>query len=96
MHANKFLHMNRSAADPSLGDVRYEMDFAVGGEPRTTTVPGNSNLRSFHAEITIRGFDVETFSGFDIGATANVPNQAIIDKGSTMDTLVVSPPVQTR
>lgn len=88
MHANKWLYLSRSKDDAT--QVRFEMDFPEGGHPKSTTVPNNSNLRSWSAEILIRGFDIETIDGIDAGETAGVPNQAIVGEGNTATEITIS------
>lgn len=80
MHKNKFL---------PVGNTKYEFDFQPEGTPKGTTVPGNSNLRSFGAKILIRGFDIEGMSGLSIGTTAGVPNEQITERNKTVDEVVV-------
>lgn len=93
MHRTKFFVMLRNDADESKGTVRYEMDFEPDGEPKATMTSGsdhtnNSNLRSFHARIIIRGFNVESFSGVNSGVgPTGVPNHAITEQGHMMETL---------
>jgi len=94
MHKNKWLYMNRSATDPTKGQVRWEMDFdGPGSQPKSTTVPNNSNLRSWTAEIVIRGFDIEAFSGLVTDGTTDpsnlIPAHAVIDHGRCADTVNV-------
>ena len=84
MHHTKFLHMDRSATDPTLGRVKYEMDVVT--MPHTTTIPNNSNVRAFMSEIVVRGFDIEAFSGVNAGETGGVPNQAVISRGAINET----------
>jgi hypothetical protein len=89
MHKNKKLAMNKSASDPSKGVVKYEMDFQDRGQPKARSlnvgVETASNLRVFDASIVVRGFDIETASGIDAGTTAGVPNQAVVERGKTID-----------
>jgi hypothetical protein len=97
MHKNKFIFLDRDKDDPSKGNVNYEMDFQPGGAPKSVMgAAGNSNLRSFSAKFLIRGFDIETTTGVDAGTTAGVPNQAIVSRGKTSDSLILQPIVQTK
>lgn len=89
-HANKFIYLDRDSDDPTLGAVRYEMDFTSGGLPRATTTPNKDNVRSFSAEFVIRGIDIECFSGMDLGATFGVPNQAIVNRGRSATDLNIT------
>ncbi len=95
MHKNKWLYMDRSATDPTKGRVRYEMDFEPNGLPRNSTQPNNSNLRSWHASIVIRGFDIEAFSGLTIDGTPDpanlIPAHAIVDHGRNADIVTLAP-----
>lgn len=95
MHKNKWLVVTRTA-DPASPTVRYELDFEPGGQPKVTTVPNDSNIRSFTAEIVVRGFDVEYLAGMDAGqdAATGVPNQAIVGRGKLVDEVVLDPTVQ--
>ena len=95
MHKTKYLAMDRNATDPTQGAVSYELDFQPDGQPKTTTVPNNSNIRSFSSEIVIRGFDIEAQSGLAAGTTAGIPNQAVVEQGKTLDDLQLDPTVQT-
>lgn len=98
MHRNKWLVMDRDPKDATKGTVRYEMDFAPDGQPRNSTVPNNSNVRSWVASIVIRGFDIEAFSGLlDDGApdpSHLVPAHAVIDKVRAADNVQLDPAVQ--
>jgi len=91
MHKTKFLTLDRDPADPTKGTVQYELDFQSGGQPTSTTTANNSNIRSFSAEILVRGFDIEIPAGVGGGTTFGVPNQAIVRRGKTMDELVLDP-----
>ena len=63
-HRNKYLRVLCDATDPSLGFVRYEIDFVEeGGEPNVTSRIGESNVRSFSGTMLIRGLDLEDFEG---------------------------------
>jgi hypothetical protein len=93
MHKNKFLYMNRSATDASKGEIRWEMDFEPHGQPKNTTTPNNSNLRSWEAKIVVRGFDIETFSGLATDGAPDpaslIPAHAIVEHGRYADDVVV-------
>ncbi len=89
MHRTKYLPMARNAADPSAGTIAYEFDFVKGGQPKTarihSTEENKSNLRSWEAQIIVRGFDIETVFGVPNGSTAGVPNAAIVRRGYIAD-----------
>lgn len=85
-HRNKYLEMDRDAADPLGGRVRYEMDFTPDGDLRVTTQPNESNVRSFSGSFVVRGFDLEDLAG--------VPGDAIFERTAPADNVVLSPPEQ--
>lgn len=62
LERNPFFYLDRSAADPSLGTVRYELaeqdEFQIGNRPSP------SNVHSFSGSFVIRGVDIEAFAGF--------------------------------
>jgi hypothetical protein len=91
MHANKWLVVDRSSTDPSLGRVRLEMDFSPGGLPKNTTTPNTSNVVSWSANIVIRGLDIEAFAGLTDDGFADpaglVPARAVVAHGQTSDEL---------
>ena len=93
MHANKWLVVDRSATDPTLGQVRIEMDFAPGGLPKNTSTPNTSNVVSWSANILLRGLDIEAFSGLTTDGYADaaslVPRHAVERHEPTAD--VVNP-----
>ena len=62
-HRNKFLELDRDPNNPVAGQVRYEMDFAPGGDLKVTSQPNESNVRSFSGSFVIRGFDLEDLAG---------------------------------
>lgn len=61
---NPYFYLDRDPNDPSQGRVRYEMDFAAGGDFAVTGEANTDNLRSFTGTVVIRGFDVEDLAGF--------------------------------
>lgn len=63
-HRNKYLIMDRDASDSTKGTVSYELDFLPGTEPKVIVAPNESNLRSFHGRIAIKGIDLEDIVGF--------------------------------
>lgn len=95
MHGNKFLRVDRSPTDPTLGSVKHELDFFEGGLPKNTTVPNNSNVLGWSARILIRGFDIEAFGGIDAGTTNGVPDHAIVSRGKTATAVNVDPATQS-
>lgn len=97
MHANKWLVVDRSGSDPTQGQVRFEMDFAPGGQPKSTTTPNTSNVVSWSANIVIRGIDIEAFSGIvDPALIGGVPSHAVVQHGQTADEIVLDPAVPTK
>lgn len=98
MHKNKWLRMDRSPTNAALGQVKYEMDFEPAGLPTTTTVPNNSNVRSWSAKIVIRGFDIESISGLAIDGTSDpselLSAHAVIDHGRNADDVVLAPSIK--
>jgi hypothetical protein len=89
MHANKWLYMDRSATDPTKGQVRYELDFAPNGQPKNTTSPNTSNVVSWSANIRLRGFDIESFAGLTADGTVDpaglIPAHAAVEHGQTAE-----------
>lgn len=89
MHANKWLVLDRSGTDPSLGTVRFELDFTTGGLPKNTSVPNTSNVVSWSANIIIRGFDIEAFAGLGADGFADqaglLPAHAVQSHEQTAD-----------
>jgi len=65
---NPFLYLQRDPTDATLGRVRYEMDFTDDGDLADTSVPNESNIRSFSGTFVIRGFDIEGVAGFPTDA----------------------------
>jgi len=64
------LRMLRDQNDPSLGFVEYEI--ALTEDFNTTGVANNSNLWAFEGKAVIRGFDIETLAGVDLGIDNSV------------------------
>lgn len=93
MHRTKYLALARSETDPT--QVEYEFDFVTGQQPRSTTVPNSSNLRTFSCQIVVRGFDIEGFAGLDAGRLGGVPKHAIVKQGNVAENVVLDPTVQT-
>lgn len=93
MHHNKWISILRNPADASKGSIRFELDFQPEGQPQTTTIPNNSNVRSWSAKILIRGFDIEAFSGLKTDGTPDpsnlVPAHAVVDHPRAADTIHV-------
>jgi hypothetical protein len=91
--------MARSATDPLLGRVEWEVDFEPGAEPAVVTRGNNANLRSFTGSILVRGVDIEAFSGLPTASIADVPSsipaEGTIAVGKTADEIVVEPSDQT-
>lgn len=58
-----FLRMPRLERDPSAGEASFEFDFEPGGDPKVDGGANESNLHQFSAQVVIRGFDIEDFSG---------------------------------
>jgi len=72
---NPYVYLDRDTSDPSQGRVRYELDFADGGDFEITTGANVSNLRSFSGTVVVRGFDLEDLAGFDgeLGTRVVIP-----------------------
>lgn len=62
-HRNKVLELDRDPADAGAGRVQYEMDLPPDGEPKVTSQPNESNVRSFSGRFVVRGFDLEDLAG---------------------------------
>lgn len=67
---NPYLVVNRSSTDPSLGQVRYDMEWRFAGSVAVTHQGDNSNVESFSGEVRIRGVLLEDMPGV---TTAKVP-----------------------
>lgn len=90
INRNKFLEMDRDPADPSLGKVRYEMDFTEeGGEPSSTDRLNDSNVRSFAGNIIIRGFDLEDLAGVSDDLVTE------LSRVTETDGIIIQPPENT-
>jgi IPT/TIG domain len=63
MASNKYLYFQRIANDPSAGETRFEFDFAPNGYPDESGGSNESNVHQFNAEIMVRAFDIEDWSG---------------------------------
>jgi len=70
-------------ANPAAGRVRYELDLTPGGDLKVTSQPNESNVRSFSGAFVIRGFDLEDLAG--------VPDDAVIERGVTVEDVVLEP-----
>ena len=75
MHKTKFLPVPRDALDPSLGTVRYELDFQPDGLFEMQTRISNSNIRHFEGSIVVRGVDIDEDDGITVrvGRTSGAP-----------------------
>ncbi len=82
-HRNPFIEMERDAANPAAGWVRYEMDLAPNGDLKVTSQPNESNLRSFSGAFTLRGFDFEELAGF--------PSESVVERGALAEEVVLGP-----
>lgn len=88
---NPYVYLDRDPSDPSLGRVRYEFDFAEGGDFEITTGANVSNLRSFSGTVVVRGFDLEDLAGFagELGTRVVIPVEeteiATVQTGETYD-----------
>ena len=95
MHANKWLVIDRVAGQPTLGQIRVEMDFALGGLPKNATVPNTSNVRSWSANFLLRGLDIESFGGLLADGTADpaglVPAHAVVDHVPAAEEILILP-----
>jgi len=80
---NPYLEMLRDADDPSKGTVRYEMDFAPGGDLRVGGQADDSDIRNFRGEIYVRGIELASVAGF--GDDAVVDRGAALADGVTLD-----------
>jgi len=95
MHANKWLVVDRSGSDPTLGQVRIELDFPPGGLPKNTSSPNTSNVVSWSSTIVLRGLDIESFAGLLDDGTADpaglIPAHAVVEHGKTADIVEIDP-----
>ncbi len=90
INRNKFIEMDRDPADPSLGKVKYEMDFTEeGGEPSSTDRLNDSNVRSFTGNIIIRGFDLEDLAGVSDDLVTE------LSRVTETDGIIIQPPENT-
>jgi hypothetical protein len=83
-HRNKFIEMDRDAANPAGGRVRYELDLTPNGDFKVTSQPNESNVRSFSGAYTLRGFDFEGLAGF--------PGDSVVEHGALVGEVVLEPP----
>jgi hypothetical protein len=84
-HRNKVLEMERDAADPAAGSVRYEMDLTPGGDLKVTSQPNESNVRSFSGAVVVRGFDLEDLAG--------VASDSVVERGARVTEVVLEPSI---
>jgi hypothetical protein len=63
--SNPYIFMQKDPNDPSKGSAKYEFDFQPGSSFSTSAKSNNANIQSFSGAITIRGFDIEGFQGFN-------------------------------
>ncbi len=61
---NPYLYLDRVDGNPGAGQVRYEFDFAAGGDFQTAANENTSNIRSFSGSVVVRGVDLEDLAGF--------------------------------
>lgn len=80
---NPYLEMLRDAADASKGVVRYEFDFAPGGDLQATGAAEASDLRSFRGTVYVRGIELASMAGF--GDDTVVDRGAPLTEGVTLD-----------
>jgi hypothetical protein len=85
-HKNKFLEMDRDPESSASGSVRYEMDFTPDGDLKVTSQPNESNVRSFSGKFIVRGFDLEDLAG--------IADEAVIERGVSVDAVVLEPAQQ--
>lgn len=62
---NTELQLLRDAGDPSLGTVSFEIALTEDGDLKTIGIPNESNIRAFGGSFVIRGFDIESLTGFE-------------------------------
>jgi hypothetical protein len=79
---NPFIYLDRDENDPSLGQVRYEFDFATGGNFSMMSLESVSNIRAFSGSVVIRGFDLEDLAGFT--------GESIVEVTQMIDEIVTS------
>jgi len=85
-HRNKFLELDRDPANPTTGQVRYELDLTPGGDLKVSSQPNESNVRSFSGAFVVRGFDLEDLAG--------VPADSVIERGALVTEVVFDSPQQ--
>lgn len=77
---NPYLYVDRNAADPSAGSVRYPLEWSMGGPAAVTHSSDNSNVESFSGEVRIRGVLLEDMPGITTdkppGIPASFPHEA--------------------
>jgi len=76
---NPWIYMDRDPANLALGQVKYEMRWALDGELATTSTPNLNNLRSAAGRFVIYGFGVESLAG--------VAGDGIIGTGAIAETV---------
>lgn len=83
---NPNLVVDRSASDPSLGSVEYELDFSFGGPVNVTHASDNSTVESFSGSIVIRGVLLEDMPGMPTEKPtripAHLPHEATVSIGA--------------
>ena len=58
-HENKFLEVNIVDGSPELGQVSYEMEALIDGNPKFQPTPSNSNIITARGGLLIRGVPLE-------------------------------------
>jgi hypothetical protein len=70
---NVFLFVDRSASDPSLGQVRYDLEWSAAGPVSVSHAGDNSNVESFGGEVRIRGVLLEDIPGVSQAKIPGIP-----------------------
>lgn len=90
---NTELRMNVSATDLAAGFCEFELDLTEDGGLASNGKANNSNVQSFSGRCLIRGFNIESVSGIDSGAsefgvsaaTVNARGFLTDQKGAVLD-----------
>jgi hypothetical protein len=84
-NTNHVVTIAADPADPSRGDVSYEIAPMPEGEPRMDASPDNSNLRIFTAKFRVIGFDIDDLAGFPGSAEVSRTAQIVEDPDISLE-----------
>jgi hypothetical protein len=68
-----WLVLDRDASDPTLGTVKYELDWSFAGPVSVSHQADNSNVESFGGQVVVRGVLLEDMPGISTSKPPEIP-----------------------